>query len=454
MSRRFCCLTAALLLSGAASAQSPDPTITNAVAANPRQVTVVFSTALTTTSGAPHFDTSRIRLLPGNTVPVSVQQNALARNTFTVTFTAIPESTTRICFDQVQYPSGTDIRTSTAQVCADVSRDPASLKEAWIAALRKVPRTSRDKDLFASGFVTTASEESAGGGDIALNPGFSIPGLNAFLKIKKATADDADARHFEAGARYRYTRPWKPDQLREIAAESDGGRLNELIRARQRNVMAGWLIDAAVKLEGDPTNFDVTNAVGESSLHLQTMTRSLWGRTGFWRGFVLPFGFEAGQSLGTTAPPEETAPADGAGAPDSASTPEVNRIARIKAGAGLTVFYDNPRAHVPLRRIELDVNAVLRHLFLIESRFNEETKKTDTTDDGLHGYGQVDLKVFFGETDAGRFGVKLSYNRGRLPPVYAQVNSFEFGFVIESGDGNGKAVTESRAAASSRAPNR
>lgn len=92
--------------------------------------------------------------------------------------------------------------------------------------------------------------------------------------------------------------------------------------------------------------------------------------------------------------------------------------------------------------MELEVSEVLRQFFLTESRFNEETKQTDATDDGLHPYGQGDLKLFVGETDAGRFGVKLSCNRGRLPPVYSEVKSFTFGFLIESGGDTAKADAE------------
>jgi len=152
-------------------------------------------------------------------------------------------------------------------------------------------------------------------------------------------------------------------------------------------------------------------------------------------------GVEVGQSIGTTAPSDETPAAD---APAPASTSTVNRIARYKAGAGFTMYYDNPGIQLGLRHVEVEINGVLRNLFLTESRFNEETKKTDTTDDGLHGYAQVDLKVFLVETSSGKFGFKLSFNRGRLPPVYAEVKSFDFGFVIESGDDNGKANASTR----------
>jgi hypothetical protein len=58
----------------------------------------------------------------------------------------------------------------------------------------------------------------------------------------------------------------------------------------------------------------------------------------------------------------------------------------------------------------------------------------DRTDDGVRSYGQIDLKVFFGESIAGRIGFKLSYNRGRLPPVFADVKAFEFGFLLESAE--------------------
>jgi hypothetical protein len=420
-----------VMLSAQAAAQTADPTITTAVVTNERQMTVIFSQDLTNTPTAPQFDNDRVRLLPDNVVPTSIVQNALSRDTFTANFAAVPTTATRICFDQVQFagPDGA-VATSSGQVCADLSRDPASIKAQWIAAFQEVPKASREKDFFASGFVTTASDDSAGGADISLNPDLNIPNLNTFFQLKKTTADEGDARHFEVGAKYRYTRTWRPDQVREIASETSNARVNELIRARQQNIIAGWLIDVAGKLEGDPTNFDVTNFVADSGFHLQSMTKRVFGSRGFWRGYVVPAGIEVGQSLGTTVP-APTTPED---------EPEVNRIARYKAGAGLTVFYDNPGTQLPIRRVEIDINGVMRQLFLTESRFNADTDLTDTTDKGFHGYAQIDFKVFFVETIAGRYGFKLSFNRGRLPPVYAQVNSFDFGFLVESGDDNGQAT--------------
>lgn len=430
-------LAAAYLLLPVVPGQSADPAITTALVTNPRQMTVVFSMPVTGGAGAPHMDRLRVRLLPDNVTPVSIARNALAANTLSLDFEEIPATAARICFDQVAVTAPDGPRESAAQVCADLSRDPASLKNAWVAAFEKVPQRSADRDLFASGFVTSTPDDSAGGADLSLNPRLAIPNLHTFLTIKKATAEEGDARHFEAGARYRYVRSWKRGEIDAIAAETDPGALNALIRERQRNILAGWVFDVAGRLEADPTDFDVTNAVADSSILLQTMTRRLPGRRGFWRAFVMPAGVEAGQTLGS--PAAEDAPGEAGEA-----APRVNRIARLKAGAGFTLYFDNPAARFGLLRAELDATGVVRHLFLEESRFHEAAGAATGAADGLHGYTQLDLKLFVAETPRGRFGVKVSFNHGRLPPVYARVNSFNFGFVIESGDGNGETPAEAR----------
>ena len=142
-------LLIALLISAQAAAQSTDPAIKTAVVTNERQMTVVFSQDLTNTPTAPQFDNNRVRLLPDNVVPTSVTQNALSRATFTVNFAAVPATATRICFDQVQFvgPDGA-AAASSAQVCADLSRDPASIKAEWIAAFQRGPQgIARERSL-------------------------------------------------------------------------------------------------------------------------------------------------------------------------------------------------------------------------------------------------------------------------------------------------------------------
>ncbi|MBA2302708.1 MAG: hypothetical protein H0W08_08745 [Acidobacteria bacterium] len=390
-------------------------------------VMVVFSEQLTATSTAAHFDRMRVRLMPTNVTPTGISQNIASAASLTVVFTAIPAGTTRICFDSVQFTKSGVISESSGQVCADLS-DFEAEKQARLKAFGEAAKAAGgkyDKDIFASGFVTTASEESAGGADLSLTPDLNIPGLESFVRIKKATADEGDARHFEAGAEFSFAGTWKPSEMRRMAETPPGEELNKLLRARQSNIIAGWLVDVGVKLEGDPTNFNVTNFVMDSGFQLRTMTKGFLGRRGFWRGFILPVGVEAGQSLGAGAVEAATVPA-------APAAPAVNKIVRYKGGAGLTIYFDNPNTQIPLRRIALEANTVLRQLFRDESRINDETKLIDTTDKGTHAYTEVDLKVFVAETAKTRYGLKISFNRGRLPPVYAEVKSFDFGFLMET----------------------
>ena len=410
----FSFLVAAILLTGSAFAQ--DLAITSAVVGTPRSIVIVtFSQPVATTG--PQHDTANIRLTraPGITVQ-RVTQNPLARMTLRLTLSGdVPPGPVEVCFEGVRFGTPPDLKT-TGELCAPISGDIEGARQRALDRLINTPKTSREKDIFASGFVTMASDDSEGGADIALNPDFNNPNLNAFLRLKKSTADEGDPRNLEVGANYRVAKPWKAEQVVRMRETPAGAELNKLIEERQRNILAGSIVDIAMKLEADPTNFGVTNYVGESTYQLRTMTKNFIGGFGFWRGFVMPGGLELGRSVGESTPDE------------------VDWIARYKAGVGFTVYYDNPGAVLPLRRIEFDANAVLRYLFASESHFNTDTNVVDRTDDGVRSYGQIDLKVFFGESIAGRYGLKLSFNRGRLPPVFADVNAFEFGFLLESGD--------------------
>jgi hypothetical protein len=391
-------------------------TITSALVGTPRSiVTVIFSQPVASTG--PHLDAASVRLTRAPGVKVEgITRNPLRPTMLQVRLSGdVPPGPVEVCFENIRFGTAADPRT-TGELCAALSGDVEAAREAALNQLIETPKASREKGIFASGFVTTASDESEGGADIALNPDFNIPNLNAFLRLKKTTADEGDPKNLEIGANYRFAMPWKAEQVQRMRDTPAGPELNRLSEERQRNILAGSIVDVAMKLESDPTNFSVTNYVGESSYQLRTMTKGFIGGVGFWRGFVMPGGIELGRSVGASTPAE------------------VEWLARYKAGAGFTLHYDNPGAFLPVRRIELDANAVLRYLFADEARFNSETNLVDNTDDGAHSYTQVDLKLFFGQSIAGRYGFKLSFNRGRLPPVFAEVKSFEFGFLLESGD--------------------
>ena len=47
---------------------------------------------------------------------------------------------------------------------------------------------------------------------------------------------------------------------------------------------------------------------------------------------------------------------------------------------------------------------------------------------------QPDLKVFLFGDGTKRYGLKVSYNNGQLPPAFTPTKGFQFGLVVESSD--------------------
>jgi hypothetical protein len=116
----------------------------------------------------------------------------------------------------------------------------------------------------------------------------------------------------------------------------------------------------------------------------------------------------------------------------------VNWLARAKLGADFTLFYDNAKAKSPIKRVEINAGGVERYLFFKEINYNSTTKKDSSTGKGSRPYFQSDVKVFFAENAKGRYGLRMAYTRGSLPPVFADVKSFQFGFVYETADDKAK----------------
>ena len=70
-----------------------------------------------------------------------------------------------------------------------------------------------------------------------------------------------------------------------------------------------------------------------------------------------------------------------------------------------------------------------------ENGIDPKTNKVVPITTGRKGWIQADLKFFFGVVlFKTRPGIKVSYQRGSLPPVYSYTKSFNFGFVFESTD--------------------
>jgi len=124
---------------------------------------------------------------------------------------ALPEAATQIqaCFERMHFAALGGERLAT-HVCATADVINASnvhtQRAAVLGELKKVPKASADKNVFASGFITTGSDGSQGGGDINLNtPDLNISGLTTFAHLKKTSLDSTDPKNFEGGLNYRST---------------------------------------------------------------------------------------------------------------------------------------------------------------------------------------------------------------------------------------------------------
>jgi len=334
---------------------------------------------------------------------------------------------------------------------ATLIKDSKSLTDAMtklVDTMTKAGKSSQEKNIFASGFVTTASNgNTQGGADIHLQTDLSVPGLRSFLNLVKTTADGSDAKNFEAGGTFRNTfllgkvgraaiqtalndyRNATTDAARAAAAVT----YNKSVTDFQKRVLAAVFLDFTGKMEGEATNFNITNGVFEAALKLQSRVKNL-SKQGFFHFQISPFGLEGGRTL---RKPDVATAATGTTtmaptSPTDKALQQIDGIARFKVGATLNTFWDNPKTTSPLKRFEIEAGVVERYLFRKEIYYNAATKTNASIVDGSKPYFYADAKLFMVESSAGRYGVKISYNRGSLPPVYANVKSFQFGFLFES----------------------
>lgn len=354
-----------------------------------------------------------------------------------------------VCFATLNFiPSAGGTATTTSPVCGKgmilSPTNVAAELEKQFAVLSETEKTQEERNIFASGFVANGEGGDAeGGAEINLNSNdLGMRGLTAFMRLKKATAEEADPKHLEIGinqsttsligrgslAEIRRLRAimldtTKPDTERAQAAAD----FRDLLRKRQERLLGGMFFDFGGKIETQALDFDVTNFVGEGAFQIQSRTKSLFGsKKGFWRFRLIPAAVELGYNVSQQPP-------DGG----EAAAIDPDWLARFKFGGVFTLFYKN-RSEGPalFRRIELDLQAVDRYLFRREVQFNEEMRANTTTDRGHKPWFQAGLKVYFTDPEEGssgmRSGFRLSYNRGSLPPVFADTKSFQFGFVLES----------------------
>jgi hypothetical protein len=352
----------------------------------------------------------------------------------------------QLCFARLSFQNAAGVnQMRTEPLCTTLDlTNPRNIEArlaAELAKLKEVPKTSEERNIFASGFTSTgAGEETEGGAEINLNPKFGIPGLTAVLHLKKSTAEKADPRHFSLGANYRSFYLFGGEshrQINNILAKptlnaADGLTVNGLIEKEQGRFFSGLQFDFAGRLEGEALKFGVTNAVVDGSMQFVSSTKTLFGsRKASVSYRLMPLGIETGHNLGKGE--DALANADSA---QAQRLGEVDWIARYKFGGVLSFLYRNRESLFPVKVVQFDVQAVDRYLFRREVMFDEATQMNVMTDKGHKPWVQADLKFYFTDPPRGgaglRSGIKISFNRGSLPPVFSQTRSFQFGFIFES----------------------
>ena len=396
-----------------------------------------------------------VRSQPSNTVltPLGAVEREFGnprRLTFLIdlsrTLPPAGDNKVEVCFREINFVDADGTPHANA-VCGtgDIVRqvDAARLAR-QLKVLEDTPlaKSSDEKNIFASGFSTKSEGNDAeGGAEIHLNSkDLAVPGLLASLHMRKATAEGADPKNFELELKQRTTWVFGASSIaaaRDALDRGDTATAQTLTEAYRKRVLSSIHLDLGGKLEAEALGFDVTNFVGEGSFKLLSRTKTLFGsKSGFYKFRLIPAGLEAGYNLGK-ADEAAAAAVDPKLAQELA---EVDWITRFKAGAGFTLFFRNPESKLPFKRVEVDLQGVYRYLFNREVKFDESTQKNILTDRGHKPWFQGDLKFFLADTERGRAGFKLTFNRGSLPPVFATTKSFQFGIIFETAEDDDKAT--------------
>jgi hypothetical protein len=200
--------------------------------------------------------------------------------------------------------------------------------------------------------------------------------------------------------------------------------INAAEKTVQRRLLSAVIANFAGKLEGGATDFNVANYVGDGDLAIQSRTKKLFGsKHGFWQFRVVPVGAEGGKNV-----QNNTAAA-------AANTQDF--VARYKGGAELTAFYDDPDSALPFKQVKLTITTAQRYLFFKEAETLSATSAPILAS-GHRPWYEGHLLIYLADAPSGRYGFRLDYKNGSLPPNFAVAKSFQFGFVFETKDGEQK----------------
>jgi len=364
---------------------------------------------------------------------------------------SIPSSATKVtvtlsdlAFDCADSAGASPTIINAASVSGNVSTN-ATLQAADIDALNKAnkaaaAKSSGDKN-FQMGFAAAKGDgkSAEGAADISINKTFFGGGqqtgtifdffdqADVSFQLKKSSAKDADPRHLTLGLNLR-----KSFLIDSRLKSSDVGtdRANTLrMRDKTKGLFRVLMIKEGLNLEGEAFDFKTTNFVSDTHFELASIAKKLG--SGFYNINIF-----AGPELGRNLAKPDAAAVTGTTA-DQLS--KVDWIARLKAGGEFTLRL-LPSGKTDNWGVELNLGYVNRHLFSSEvftqetTKDGQTTKKLVTVGEGNRAWRQADLKVFLFGDGTKRYGLKVSYNNGQLPPAFTPTKGFQFGLVVESSD--------------------
>jgi hypothetical protein len=364
---------------------------------------------------------------------------------------SIPTSTTKVtvtlsdlAFDCADAAGTSPTMIGAASLSGNVTPN-ATLLASDIDLLNKANKAaaakkSSDKN-FRMGFAAAKGDGKAaeGAADISINKTFFggaqqtgtlfdfFDQADVALQLKKSSAEKADPRHLMLGLNLRKT--YLIDS--RLKSSDVGSTVSAALERRDRS--KGWfrvlMIKEGLNLEGEAFDFKTVNFVSDTHFELASIAKKLG--SGFYNINIF-----AGPELGRNMAKPDAAAVMGATA-DQLS--RVDWIARFKAGGEFTLRL-LPSAKGDNWGVELNLGYVNRHLFRDEVFTQATTKDGMTTNKlvtvgrGDKAWRQADLKVFLFGDGMKRYGLKVSYNNGQLPPAFTPTKGFQFGMVVESSD--------------------
>jgi hypothetical protein len=362
----------------------------------------------------------------------------------------------RLVFTLVQkYPPGTKIRYSitTATLSCTGGTLPLTDESVVLSNAEAIPglldkiaysKTSDEKDVFAS-FVAARGENGnvAGAADIVVNRDLTqgrVPTVGSLFdtayttfRIRKTSAENADPRAFDASVTLQKTRVLGAAGTYLVACSR--GLTQDCIDARKaaddgRGFFRAFLFNEAIRLESDAFSFESVNFVSDTQLQLGSQAKAVTD-VGY-----LSVRLHAGAEIGRSLQKPTTATGT-----SNASTSAVDWIRRGKGGGEMT-FRFLPRDNTGNSwAVEMSARAVVRHLFADETFIEQVTNADHETvpsrvslGTGTKMWREVDAKVFLFSNANARYGVRVAYMNGSLPPTFKPTKGFTFGFIVESAD--------------------